>query len=339
MSLSLWLAFFVAAWAISFSPGPGAIAVMSASLNHGFARGCFATFGLILGFWTQLVVVAVGLGAVIATSALAFAIVKWLGVAYLVYLGIRQWRAPPIALPTGEPSAPPMPRRRIVFEAWLLNAVNPKGTAFMLAVVPQFLTAGEPLLPQYLVIGATLGFTDLVVNIRLRGARRAPARRAANGGAPARDQPRLRQPVRRRSASCSRRSSAPEPGALARRASVDDLGAPGLDLRAHALAFEAALARRARRPRRLAHDRHLGGARDQLVEARQGVAPVELLAAMALRLDDDDALVVHAAVGAAEQARLHSLGQRRRDDVEAQVDRARDLVDVLAAGALRPHRA
>ena len=186
MSLSLWLAFFIAAWAISFSPGPGAIAVMSASLNHGFARGCFATFGLILGFWTQLVVVAVGLGAVIATSALAFAIVKWLGVAYLVYLGIRQWRAPPIALPTGEASAPPMPRRRIVFEAWLLNAVNPKGTVFMLAVVPQFLTAGEPLLPQYLVIGATLGFTDLVVNIlyaalaaRLLGVLRTAARRRA----------------------------------------------------------------------------------------------------------------------------------------------------------------
>jgi len=165
MSLSLWLAFFIAAWAISFSPGPGAIAVMSASLNHGFARGCFATFGLILGFWTQLVVVAVGLGAVIATSALAFAVVKWLGVAYLVYLGVRQWRAPPIALPSGGSATEPMPRRRIVVEAWLLNAVNPKGTVFMLAVVPQFLTAGEPLMPQYLLIGATLAFTDLVVNI------------------------------------------------------------------------------------------------------------------------------------------------------------------------------
>ena len=94
MSLSLWLAFFAASWAISLSPGPGAVAVMSASLQHGFARGYFATFGLVLGLWTQLAVVAVGLGAVIATSALAFAVVKWLGVAYLVYLGVRQWRAP-----------------------------------------------------------------------------------------------------------------------------------------------------------------------------------------------------------------------------------------------------
>ena len=186
MSLSLWLAFFVAAWAISFSPGPGAIAVMSTSLNHGFARGCFATFGLILGFWTQLVVVAVGLGALIATSALGFAIVKWLGVAYLVYLGIRQWRAPPLALPATGASPQPVSRRRVVAEAWLLNAVNPKGTVFMLAVVPQFLTAGEPLLPQYLVIGATLAFTDLVVNVlyaalaaRLLRVLRTPARRRA----------------------------------------------------------------------------------------------------------------------------------------------------------------
>jgi len=186
MSWSIWLAFFAASWAISLSPGPGAIAVMTATLNHGFARGYFATFGLVLGFWTQLAIVAVGLGALIATSALAFAIVKWMGVAYLVFLGVRQWRAAPLALPSAVRSSLPASRRRIVAEAWLLNAVNPKGTAFMLAVVPQFLAPGEPLLPQYLVIAATLSFTDLVVNgvyaalaVRLLGALRTPARRRA----------------------------------------------------------------------------------------------------------------------------------------------------------------
>ncbi|MBC8128848.1 MAG: LysE family transporter [Rhizobiaceae bacterium] len=188
MSLSLWLAFFAAAWAISISPGPGAVAVMSASLNHGFARGYFATFGLILGFWTQLLIVAVGLGAVIATSATAFAVVKWAGVAYLVWLGVRQWRAAPVPYAAAGALASTTSRRRLVGEAWLLNAVNPKGTAFMLAVVPQFLTPGEPLLPQYLVIAATLTFTDLVVNAvyaalaaRLLGLLRTPVRvRAVN---------------------------------------------------------------------------------------------------------------------------------------------------------------
>ena len=182
MSWQLWLAFFAAACAISLSPGPGAVAVMSASLQHGFARGYFATFGLVLGFWTQLIVIAAGLGAILATSALAFALVKWLGVAYLVYLGIRQWRAAPLVFPTCGQGMPTT-RRRIVAEAWLLNAANPKGTAFMLAVVPQFLTPGEPLVPQYLAIGATLAGTDLFVNAvyaalaaRLLGVLRTPSR-------------------------------------------------------------------------------------------------------------------------------------------------------------------
>jgi homoserine/homoserine lactone efflux protein len=156
---------------------------MSASMRHGFARGYFATFGLVLGLWTQLLVVAVGLGAVIATSALAFAVVKWLGVAYLVFLGVRQWRAPAGSMAIDREPGGRTSRRRIVAEAWLLNAVNPKGTAFMLAVVPQFLAPGEPLVAQYLAIGATLGFTDLVVNAlyaafaaRLLGLLRTPTR-------------------------------------------------------------------------------------------------------------------------------------------------------------------
>lgn len=164
MPWTLWLAFFAAAWAISLSPGPGAVAVMGAALRHGAGRGYWIVPGLVLGFWTQLAVVAVGLGALIATSALAFAATKWLGVAYLVWLGIRQWRAPAAPLALGAAAEVAASRRRLVLEGWVLNAVNPKGTAFMLAVVPQFLSPAEPLVPQYLVIGATLAATDLVVN-------------------------------------------------------------------------------------------------------------------------------------------------------------------------------
>ena len=164
MELSTWLAFFAASWAISISPGAGAVAAMSAGLNHGFRRGYITTFGLVLGIWVQVVVVSLGLGALVATSSTAFAVVKWLGVAYLVYLGIQQWRAPaaPMAAKTDEGSALAT-RRSMVLRAVLINAVNPKGTVFLLAVVPQFLNLAQPLLPQYLTIAATLGFTDLVV--------------------------------------------------------------------------------------------------------------------------------------------------------------------------------
>ena len=166
MTLATWLTFFLACWAISLSPGPGAIAAMSAGLNHGFRRGYWLTFGLVLGIITQVVVVGVGLGALIAASSLAFSMVKWGGAAYLVWLGVRQWRAAPVPLATpqaGGAMRGAVSRRALLLRGWGVNAANPKGTIFLLAVVPQFLELTQPLAPQYLVIGATLAFTDLVV--------------------------------------------------------------------------------------------------------------------------------------------------------------------------------
>jgi homoserine/homoserine lactone efflux protein len=109
------------------------------------------------------VVVGVGLGALLATSATAFVVVKWAGVAYLVYLGVQQWRAPVRPLAEMQAGAASVRRRDLVLRGLLINIVNPKGTVFLLAVVPQFLTLSQPLTPQYLVIAATLGFTDLTV--------------------------------------------------------------------------------------------------------------------------------------------------------------------------------
>lgn len=163
MELSTWLAFFAASWAISISPGAGAVAAMSAGLNHGFKRGYITTLGLVLGIWTQILVVGVGLGAVVATSATAFLVIKWAGVAYLVWLGIQQWRTPAVPLAAKTEAAGQASVRSMVFRAWVINALNPKGTVFLLAVVPQFLDLTQALAPQYLVIAATLGFTDLVV--------------------------------------------------------------------------------------------------------------------------------------------------------------------------------
>jgi homoserine/homoserine lactone efflux protein len=164
MDWSVWLAFFVASWAISISPGAGAVAAMTAGLRHGFARGYWLTFGLILGLWSQLVLVGVGLGALIAASATAFAVIKWLGVAYLLWLGIAQWRAPATGVQIERASETMASRGALVLRGWALNTVNPKGTLFMLAVAPQFLDATRALLPQYLAIAATLAFTDLVIN-------------------------------------------------------------------------------------------------------------------------------------------------------------------------------
>ena len=163
MDFATWLTFFAASWAISISPGAGAVAAMSAGLNHGFRRGYITGFGLVVGIWTQLLVIGLGLGALVAASPSAFLVVKWAGVAYLVWLGIAQWRAPAVPLAQRALETSQVTRRAMIFRGWTINAVNPKGTVFMLAVVPQFLVLSEPLLPQYLLIGATLSFTDFVV--------------------------------------------------------------------------------------------------------------------------------------------------------------------------------
>jgi homoserine/homoserine lactone efflux protein len=169
MEFPVWLAFFAASWAISLSPGPGAVAAMSAGVSHGFWRGYVLTFGLILGIVTQLLVVAVGLGVLIAASGAVFTAVKWAGVAYLLWLGVQQWRAgdAPVAGPDADTArtvhSPRSSPRDLLLRGWVINALNPKGTVFMLAVVPQFLDPAQPLALQYAVIGATLAFTDLVV--------------------------------------------------------------------------------------------------------------------------------------------------------------------------------
>jgi homoserine/homoserine lactone efflux protein len=184
MEWTTWLAFFAASWAISLSPGPGAVAAMSAGLTHGFARGYWMSLGMVLGILTQVLVVSLGLGALMAASAAAFGALKWVGVAYLLYLGVQQWRAPALALEAAAGEAAPTARRTLVARGWLLNALNPKCTVFMIAVVPQFVSAGQPLLPQYGAIAATLAFTDLVVFAgytglasRLLTALRTPAQR------------------------------------------------------------------------------------------------------------------------------------------------------------------
>ena len=162
MSLATWITFFLACWAISLSPGPGAIAAMSAGLNQGFQRGYFTVFGLVLGIWTQVVIVVAGLGAIIAASNTAFTVLKFLGAAYLVWIGISQWRASDKPMVTTT-DAPIRTRKQLILRGWAINATNPKAAVFMLAVVTNFIDPARPLLPQYAIIALSLSLTDLVV--------------------------------------------------------------------------------------------------------------------------------------------------------------------------------
>lgn len=161
MLVSTWFAFFLACWAISLSPGAGAIASMSCGLQYGFARGYWNALGLQIGLALQIAIVAAGVGALLATSALAFSLI-------MVRRGlpgvpaVRQWQAPPQALSTdGErPLGRPL---TLVLRGFLVNASNPKAVIFMLAVLPQFIDPHQPLLAQYLIMGGTMIVVDLIV--------------------------------------------------------------------------------------------------------------------------------------------------------------------------------
>jgi len=163
MTLQTWLAFFVAAWLISLSPGPGAVSTMASAVRHGVRGSYFNLLGLELGLAFVLVAVASGLGALVVASATAFTVLKWIGVAYLLSLGIQQLRAGKAKVVDTVVEAPRGPRRSLVFQGFLVNASNPKGIVFMLAVLPQFIDPDRPQLMQYLVCGLTLVFTDVVV--------------------------------------------------------------------------------------------------------------------------------------------------------------------------------
>ena len=165
MHWNLWLAFIGASVAISVSPGAGAIQSMAAGLTHGLRRGAWSVAGLQIGLMTQLAVVAIGLGAAVAKSVVAFTMIKWIGVLYLIYLAVRQWRTTAddltdrVAVDVDARSG----RLALLLRGFLVNATNPKGLVFLLAVLPQFVVLSQPLLPQYLTIAATMVVVDVLV--------------------------------------------------------------------------------------------------------------------------------------------------------------------------------
>ncbi|MWV75617.1 LysE family transporter [Rathayibacter rathayi NCPPB 2980 = VKM Ac-1601] len=136
---------------------------MTNGLNYGFRRGYFGAIGLVIGLWAVFLVVVVGLGAIIQASSLAFNVLKWAGVGYLFYLGLTQWfsKATPISVSRVEGSMASI--GGLIGKGIALNAINPKGYIFMLAIIPQFLVSSAPMPPQYIAVALTFAFTDLVV--------------------------------------------------------------------------------------------------------------------------------------------------------------------------------
>lgn len=159
MTLATWLGFLLAAIVIAVTPGPGAAISMSSGQRYGYRGALRAIFGLQAAIALHLLIVAIGLGAVLAASETAFIFVKFAGALYLVWLGIQKWRASGIPLE----DAKPLHYKDLFFQGLLVNLTNPKAIIFICALVPPFIEPTAPQWPQYLLIATTLCLTDTLV--------------------------------------------------------------------------------------------------------------------------------------------------------------------------------
>ncbi len=161
MTLTVWLGFLLAAILIAVTPGPGAVISMSTGLRHGYWAALTAILGLQSAILLHLLIVALGLGALLAASETAFLLVKISGAIYLLWLGVQKWRAP-VVVPV-DAEAPMAQRKGLFLQGVLVNLTNPKAIIFIGALVPQFVNPAEPQIRQYLLIATTLCLTDMMV--------------------------------------------------------------------------------------------------------------------------------------------------------------------------------
>lgn len=153
MSFEHWLAFAVASGILVAIPGPTVLLVISYALGHGRKSAAATVAGVALGDFTAMTASMLGLGAFLATSATLFTALKLIGAAYLVYMGIKLWRAP-VALP-GVAKPTETNARRIFAHAYVVTALNPKSIVFFIAFLPQFFSPSRPVLPQMIIFEVT----------------------------------------------------------------------------------------------------------------------------------------------------------------------------------------
>lgn len=175
MPIQLWLAFVAASAILLIIPGPTILTVISYSVSHGRRANVPLVAAVALGDSTSLVVSLLGLGALLATSAFWFTVVKGAGGLYLLFLGFKLLRAGVTAQEIAAPVAPAS-RLRLFANTYLVTALNPKGIVFFVAFLPQFISAASAVTPQLWILACTF-VTLAALNATLYAVFAASARR------------------------------------------------------------------------------------------------------------------------------------------------------------------
>ncbi|MBV7538279.1 LysE family translocator [Duganella sp. sic0402] len=155
--------FIISGLLLNIMPGPDNLLIMTRSATQGWRAGSAAALGIGTGTMVHVLAAALGLSAVLSTSAAAFAVVKWVGAAYIVYMGIGMLRARLRDETPQAPSVQPLAWRKIYFQGLLTNVLNPKVALFFLAFVPQFIHADASNKPlAFIILGAVFNFNGML---------------------------------------------------------------------------------------------------------------------------------------------------------------------------------
>ena len=169
MPLELWLVYIATSSVVLAIPGPTILLVLSYSITHGRKATLPVVIGVALGDSVAITLSLIGLGALLATSAFWFTIIKWIGGCYLIYLGIALLRGTGKAMPEQAQQARTSTPRKLFGNAFIVTALNPKSIVFFIALLPQFISPDHPVTAQLWILGvtfvvlATIGATSYAV--------------------------------------------------------------------------------------------------------------------------------------------------------------------------------
>jgi threonine/homoserine/homoserine lactone efflux protein len=164
MHLHVWLIYLLAAIGLSLSPGPNGLLALTHGALHGWRKALYTIFGGALGFVAIVALSMFGIGALLKTSLVWLTVMKWMGGAYLVWLGIQVWRSPPIGLELRD--AAPARAGWSLFRQGALSAMtNPKGILFFAAFLPQFIDPERGLFLQFVIMAGTFAAIEIATEL------------------------------------------------------------------------------------------------------------------------------------------------------------------------------
>ena len=164
MDLHTWLIYLLAATGLSLSPGPNGLLALTHGALHGRRKALYTIFGGALGFIAVIGLSMFGIGALLQASVVWLNVMKWVGGAYLVWLGIQVWRSPPIGIEV-RGSAESRPGWSLFRQGALSALTNPKGLLFFVAFLPQFIDPARSLFVQFLVMAGTFAAIEIATEL------------------------------------------------------------------------------------------------------------------------------------------------------------------------------